>query len=114
MVAATSAPTLDARQIQALLDLARRPDSNGRTIDDADWTPTWDLDVAAAEGWRWKAAQVAGSYSFATDGQSFNRSDMVKACQDMARMFAGRVVGSIPYNVGTGVWDVDAAGNVGG
>src|SRR4051812_5865064 len=25
----------------------------------ADWAPTWDLEPAAAEGWRWKAGKAA-------------------------------------------------------
>lgn len=110
MVAHDSVPTLDATQITELLDLARRPDADGLAPTDTGWTETWDLNAAAAEGWRWKAAKVAGYFTFGTDGQTFNRSDMAKACQDMARTYRDRVVGSIP-TVAVGEWDTDIAGN---
>lgn len=60
------------------------------------WAGTYDLNAAAAEGWRWKAAKVAGAFSFSTDGQSFNRAEMARACQEMARTYRNRVVGSVP------------------
>lgn len=75
------------------------------------WTGTYDLNAAAAEGWRWKAAKVAGDFTFASDGQTFNRSDMVKACQLMARTYRDRVVGSIPL-VLTDDCVTDVVGNV--
>lgn len=76
------------------------------------WTGTYDLNAAAAEGWRWKAAKVAGDFTFASDGQSFNRADMAKACQQMARTYRDRVVGSIPLIL-TDDWVLsDVAGNV--
>lgn len=54
------------------------------------WVPTWDLNYAAAEGWRRKAAKVAGSYDFSSGGDAFSRSQMVEACLSMAKMYAGR------------------------
>lgn len=51
------------------------------------WVPTWDLNAAAAEGWRRKAAKVAGAYSFSDAGASFDRSDMVNACMAMVRVY---------------------------
>lgn len=111
MVAAEKAPTLSVGQIETLLDLARRPDTDGLVPSDEGWTPTWNLNAAAAEGWRWKAAAVAGDFTFSTDGQSFSRSDKIRACLDMARMYSGRVAGSVPLNVPTGEWDSDTAVN---
>lgn len=111
MVAYDSAPTLDDAQIELLAVRARRVDSDGLTPDDSGWTGTYDLNAAAAEGWRWKAAKVAGDFTFATDGQSFNRSDMVKACLEMSKTFRDRVTGSIPLMPPT-EWDTDIAGNV--
>lgn len=78
----------------------------------AEWTGTYDLNAAAAEAWRWKAGQVAGSFTFGSDGQTFNRADMVKACLEMAKTYRSRVAGSIPL-VLVSEWDSDVAGNVG-
>lgn len=77
----------------------------------SEWTGTYDLNAAAAEGWRWKAGKVAGDFTFGSDGQTFNRADMVKACELMARTYRNRVVGSIPL-VLPSEWDTDVAGNV--
>lgn len=51
------------------------------------WVPTYDLNAAAAEGWRWKAAQVAGRYSFASDGQQFSRSEFIAHCFQMSSQY---------------------------
>lgn len=36
------------------------------------WIPTWDLNKAAAEGWRWKAAKLSKKFDFASDNQEFS------------------------------------------
>ena len=95
MVAADSEPTLDVGEILSLLNLARRRDIYGLAFGDDGWTPTWDLNAAAAEGWRRKAGKVAGSYSFASDGQSFSRSDMHAHCLEMAKMYRKGAIGSM-------------------
>lgn len=111
MVAATSVPTLDAIEVGQLLDRARRADSSGLAPSDANWTPTWNLDAAAAEGWRWKAGKVAGAYTFGDAGATFSRSDMVKACMDMAKTYSSRGAGTIKMS-SPDDWDTDIAGNV--
>lgn len=96
MVAAESEPTLAGHELDLLLDAARRADTDGVEITDATWTATYDLNAAAAEGWRMKAGKVAGQFSFTTDGQTFQRAEMYKACLEMAQRYANRVCGSIP------------------
>jgi hypothetical protein len=59
------------------------------------WAPTYDLNAAAAEGWRWKAATVAGAFSFTTDSQVFNRAEINAMCLAMAEKYQKRVTGSI-------------------
>ena len=95
MTAADSHPVLSGPEVDMLVLMARRADADGRVITDADWEPTYDLNAAAAEGWRWKAAKAAGRYTISTDGQTLNRSDMKKHCDEMARMYASRVMGSV-------------------
>lgn len=53
----------------------------------AQWAPTWSLRLAAAIAWERKAAKAAGDYDFGTDGQSFNRSQVLDACLKMARRY---------------------------
>lgn len=112
MVAASSAPALDSGQLDELLVIARRPDSNGLLPSDENWAGAYDLNAAAAEGWRWKAAKVAGEFGFSSDGQSFNREQAHAACIAMAEHYAKRVTGSIPLNPPVSIWDTDVAGNV--
>lgn len=63
--------------------------------DQEPWLPTWRLQRAAAEGWRWKAAKVAGSYDFSAEGSNFSRSQMHKACLEMAASYSRGVHGTI-------------------
>lgn len=55
--------------------------------DEGVWTPAYDLNAAAAEGWRWKAGKIADAFDFSTDQQSFDRSQKVKHCLDMAAKY---------------------------
>lgn len=57
----------------------------------ARWLPSYDLNAAAAEGWRWRAAKVADAYDFSTDGQSFDRSQLQAHALKMADYYAARV-----------------------
>lgn len=51
------------------------------------WAPTWDLNAAAAAGWRMKAGKAAGRFDFGEDGQQFSRSQVMAHCQAMAESF---------------------------
>lgn len=79
MVAADSVPCLDDGQIWMLVQIAA--DS--------------DLNAAAAEGWRWKAAAVAGEYGFSVDGQRFDRDQMHAMCLAMVDHYARRRFGTV-------------------
>lgn len=100
MVAANEEPTLDAVQINDLLALASVPDANGVAAADPGWTPTYDLNCAAAEGWRWKAAKAASSYAFTLDGDSTERSFLMIRCEHMADRYSKLIMSSIPVNTG--------------
>lgn len=64
------------------------------------WAPTYDLNAAAAEGWRWKAATVAGQFNFGTDQQTFDRTGKHAQCLAMAEHYQKRVSGSIRVGPG--------------
>lgn len=76
--------------------LAGYPRDPGRTVLDGtvrwedfgtEWSPTFDLDAAAARGWRLKAGKAAGRFDFAEDGQQFTRSQIMAHCSAMAATF---------------------------
>lgn len=50
----------------------------------------FDLNAAAAQVWRSKAAHVADAYDFSADGHSMSRSQMVKHYREMAQLYAGQ------------------------
>lgn len=78
MCAAAEAPTLSDDEIDSLVTFAARRDG------------TFNLRRAAAEGWRWKAAQVAGAFSFSADGVAVDKTMVVKHCLLMAQQYDGQ------------------------
>lgn len=96
MTAATTAPTLTDTELEALLTAHQVVDSAGLGPTEDDYVPTWDLNRAAAEGWRWKAARLAMAYDFQADGATYNRSQMLAMCEKMITQYQRRIYGSVP------------------
>ena len=88
MVAAASSPVLAAVDVDALLDSHAIPDSAGLLTTDVGYATTWDLNAAAAEGWRWKGAKVAGDYTFSADGASYDKGKVMANCLEMEAKYA--------------------------
>jgi hypothetical protein len=89
-VAASARPVLSADDLDALLDLYQTPDADGRLVSDDGWVPTWDLNAAAAEGWRWKAGRVAGDFNFSADNASYSKESTMAHCLAMATQYAAK------------------------
>ena len=64
------------------------------------WTPTYDLNIAAAEGWRWKAAQAASLTGFTADGATYHDEQLIAHCNAMAAHYTKGVAVSV--SIGTG------------
>jgi hypothetical protein len=65
------------------------------------WLPTYDLNQAAAEGWRWKAGKVADLFNFVVDPrQQIDRAQIFEHCLSMAERYAKKVV----QTISTGDW----------
>jgi hypothetical protein len=101
MVAYDIDPVLDTDAVDDLLVIAKTPDIDGLLPSDDDWTPTWNLNMAAATGWEWKAAKAAGRFDFGEDGQRFNASQVAGHCLKMAALFGGSGSASIRSVVDT-------------
>ena len=95
MIDAESDPVLSDEDMEDLLLKAARPDVNGLTREDANWVPTWDLDSAAADGWLRKASKAVSRFSFAEDGQRFERAQIYAHCIRMQEMFARKSMGTL-------------------
>jgi hypothetical protein len=66
-------------------------DNGIRWVDNGSlWARTYDLNAAAAVGWRWKAGLVAHKYAFGTDGQTFTRNQWFAHCMQMAEVYGKR------------------------
>lgn len=70
------------------------------TASPAAWSPTFDLAIAASEGWRVKAGLVSDRFRFADDGDTYDRDQVFAHCVRMAEQYekkaeaGGLVVGS--------------------
>jgi hypothetical protein len=110
MTAANTAPELDADLVRSLVAEAARVDTDGIGPRDPAWTPTYDLNRAAAEGWRLKAAMAAGQYSVTADGATFQRNQVFEHCERMAGHYAARVTSDAIVDLDREAYDYDAQG----
>ena len=108
-VASTSRPVLSEAVVGALLDAYPMPDGSGREPTDDDWVGVWDLNAAAAEGWRMKAGKVAGDFNFSADNASYSKADVLAHCLEMQTRYASLSHGVMQTLHGRGVlprdWD---------
>jgi hypothetical protein len=92
MLSADCEPLLTDVELDDLLAVAKRPDQYGVTPTLDSWVPTWELNAAAAEGWRTKAGKAASATSFSMDGATYQRGDLLAHCEAMVRQYEGRIV----------------------
>jgi hypothetical protein len=95
MVESDLDPVLSSDHLDDLVGLAARPDADDYVRGDAAWTPTWDFNTAAAEGWSRKAGIAASRFNFAEDGQRFDRAQIYQHCESQRLVYANRSMGSI-------------------
>lgn len=55
------------------------------------WQATYNLALAAAEGWRYKAGLVSDRFRFADGGDSYDRNQIFDHCLKMAELYEGKV-----------------------
>lgn len=56
----------------------------------AAWLPTYDLALAAAEGWRYKAGRVSDRFRFSQEGEGYDRNQIFEHCLRMAEIYDGK------------------------
>ncbi len=95
LVEAASEPVLTTADLDRLISRARRPDYLGLTPDDLGWTPTFDVESAAAEGWRIKAQRVASLPDVTQDGLRIDRSKLYDRFIELSKHYGALNVGSI-------------------
>ena len=67
------------------------------------WWGRWDLNAAAAEGWRIKAGLVSNRHDFGSNQGNYNPSQIFEHCNQMAAMYAAKTIGSLSLE--SGRWD---------
>ncbi len=55
-----------------------------------DWTPTYDLNAAAADVWEEKAGTLAQDFDFSADGGNYSRSQAYEQAMKQTRYFRSK------------------------
>ncbi|HEV7701266.1 MAG TPA: hypothetical protein VGO43_13625 [Pyrinomonadaceae bacterium] len=108
MLAWASKPTLSDTEIDGLLTKFSKEDVDGLAPTAEDWTPTYDLRRAAAEGWRWKMAAASDLISSDLDGDRMSANQIFDHCERMVRKYAGTASPAMGTSITVGETNVAA------
>lgn len=100
MTAWDTEPSLTDDEMTSLLSMSKIADIYGLWPSDAGWTPTFNLNIGAAEGWRWKAARAdsleGGNVTSSRVGDvSETYSSPAERFQAKADMYSKKITGTI-------------------
>jgi hypothetical protein len=84
-------PALTDGEIDELLLPCCLKDKTGLPPTDPEWTPTYDLHTAAADGWLIKAARAAAMVEIDPPGSGIMTSKVFDNCRAMARIYRAKV-----------------------
>lgn len=68
---------------------------NWQEVGDDDWVPTYDLNAAAAEGWRLKAGKVVPLYTASAGASRFERAQIYAHCIQQANVYVNKTAQTI-------------------
>ena len=92
-VAFDSFPELSLGELGVIFDSWRLVDRNGVAPGEDGWEPTYNMNAAAAEGWRVKAGKVSDQFRVQGDSQMFAREQVHRHCKAMADIYEKRANG---------------------
>lgn len=95
MTAWEQEPALSDEEVDALLAQFSVPDADGNVPSDEEWTPTYNLRKAAAEGWRWKMGRASDLISTDLDGDRMSADQVFEHCRRMVWQYAGTASPSV-------------------
>lgn len=87
-------PVIEAAELGVLLGLAVTTDADDIDPTGDDWTPTYSVTGCyrvIAEGYAIKHAKAVGRYSFTTDGQTFQRNQLLDHLEHQRNVYARKV-----------------------
>jgi hypothetical protein len=91
MTAWNVVPTLSDGDLDALLAAVALEDAAGLPPTDVGWSPTYDLNAAAAAAWLVKAGRASPLTEVDPPGSGIYTSKVFDNCRAMARIFAGKL-----------------------
>ena len=83
-------PTLSEGDLDGILAVVAKEDENGLPPDDSSWTPTYDLNAAAAAAWLVKAARASPLTEVDPPGSGIFTSKVFDNCRAMARIYTAK------------------------
>lgn len=95
MTAWDAAPALSEDELNDLLATAALEDAGGLAPLNVGWTPTYDLNAAAAAGWLIKAGRAAKLTEIDTPGSGIVTAKVFDNCRAMARIYAVKRTASV-------------------
>jgi hypothetical protein len=90
MIASDVEPSVSDAEVEELLAAASVPDGGGLAPIGVGWTPTYDLNAAAAAGWMIKAARAAALTEVDPPGSGIVTSKVFDNCRAMARIYSAK------------------------
>lgn len=90
MTAWDTAPALADAEIDELLDQSALMDAGGLAPLSLEWTPTYDLNAAAAAGWLIKAGRASELIEVDPPGSGLFTSKVFDNCRAMARIYRAK------------------------
>ena len=88
-------PALSEDDLEAILGGAALADINGLEPSHEAWTPTYDINAAAAAAWLAKAARASSLVEVDPPGSGIVTSKVFDNCRQMARLYAGKGLRSV-------------------
>lgn len=83
-------PFLTADDLDELLSASALEDANGLEPLHEEWTPSYDLNAAAAQGWLVKAGRASATVEVDPPGSGIVTSKVFENCRAMARLYAAK------------------------
>ncbi len=90
MTAWDAEPTLSEDDLDGILAVVAMEDGDGLAPDDLDWTPTYDLNAAAAAAWLVKAARASPLTEVDPPESGIFTSKVFDNCRAMARIYSAK------------------------
>jgi hypothetical protein len=101
MIAWDTAPAIADADVDELLMQFSLTDAAGLAPAHEEWTPTYDLNAAAAHGWLIKAGKASDLVEVDPPGSGLFTSKVFDNCRSMSRVYAMKGVTTV--RCGTGV-----------